>query len=93
MNPTNGDKSVNKDPTSPVNGAARSRAAPRAIDGLAFAASPVFALMGRLTAIDAPEMPFCASAAGFLPIDGMAAMYLLMSLFHASPWLRLARRP
>jgi hypothetical protein len=25
-----------------------------------------------------------------LPTDGMTAMYLLMSLFHLSPWLKLA---
>jgi hypothetical protein len=25
-----------------------------------------------------------------LPTDGMSAMYLLMSLFHLSPWLKLA---
>lgn len=27
-----------------------------------------------------------------LPVDGMAAMYLLMSLFNLSPWLTLATR-
>ena len=80
-------------PASRGNGAARRGAAPKAIDGLAFAASPVFALMGWLSAVDAQELAFCASAPSFLPIDGMTAMYLLMSLFHASPWLKLARRP
>jgi hypothetical protein len=75
------------------NDAAWRGAAPKAINGLAFAASPAFALMGLLTAIGTPEMPFCASAPSFLPIDGMTAMYMLMSFFHASPWLRLACRP
>jgi hypothetical protein len=75
------------------NGAARRGAAPKAIDALALAASPAFALMGLLTAIGTPEMPFCAAAPSFLPVDGMTAMYLLMSLFHATPWLRLACRP
>ena len=37
-------------------------------------------------------MALCAPGAGLLPIDGMTAMYLLMSLFHLPPWLRLARR-
>jgi hypothetical protein len=27
---------------------------------------------------------------GGLPLDGMTTMYLLMSLFHLSPWLKLA---
>jgi hypothetical protein len=27
-----------------------------------------------------------------LPFGGMAWMYLLMSLFHVSPWLKAARR-
>ena len=43
---------------------------------LALAASPTFALM--------------ASGSNILPVDGMTAMYLLMSLFHLSPWLKLA---
>ena len=41
---------------------------------------------------NSPAMALCAPGAGFLPIDGMTAMYLLMSLFHLPPWLRLARR-
>jgi hypothetical protein len=28
-----------------------------------------------------------------LPIDGMAWMYLLMSIFHLPPWLKLASGP
>jgi hypothetical protein len=66
-------------------------AAPGAIDVLALAAAPTFALMvigtGR-----SPTMALCSPGAGLLPIDGMTAMYLLMSLFHLPPWLRLARR-
>ena len=57
---------------------------------LALAASPVFALMAWIAANDAPRIPLCASGSSILPIDGMAAMYLLMSLFHLSPWLKLA---
>ena len=59
---------------------------------LGFAAAPTFALMGAIAASAAS--PMCAAGPGFLPIDGMTAMYLLMSLFHLPPWLKLAsRRP
>ncbi len=84
---------MNPVPCSRGNGAARRGAAPWATNALALAASPVFAAMGALTAIDAQAMALCASTPGFLPIDGMTAMYLLMSLFHLPPWLRLVRRP
>ncbi|WP_129790813.1 hypothetical protein [Sphingosinicella sp. CPCC 101087] len=59
---------------------------------LALAASPVFALMGLVAGFDAPRPAFCASGSGILPIDDMTAMYLLMSLFHLAPWLKLASR-
>ena len=57
---------------------------------LHFAASPTFALMAWFAANDASPMAFCSSASSILPVNGMTAMYLLMSLFHLSPWLRLA---
>jgi hypothetical protein len=57
---------------------------------LALAASPTFALMAWVAANDAPRMALCSSSSGVLPIGGMTAMYLLMSLFHLSPWLKLA---
>jgi len=61
-----------------------------AAGGLAYAASPTFALMALIAAGDAsPAMP-CSSGPGILPIDGMTAMYLLMGLFHLPPWLKLA---
>lgn len=56
---------------------------------LGLAASPTFALMAWISAIDASEIPICSSGTGMLPF-GMAWMYLLMSLFHLSPWLKLA---
>lgn len=64
----------------------------RAADWLALVAAPTFALMGVLTAVfenDAPTV-LCASMPGAAPINGMAAMYLLMGVFHLAPWLRLA---
>jgi hypothetical protein len=57
---------------------------------IGLAASPTFALMALIAATDAPRIAICSSASGMLPIDGMAWMYLLMSLFHVSPWLKLA---
>jgi hypothetical protein len=73
-------------------GNAQDRQAGGAAGWLALAASPVFALMGLVAAVDAPRHALCASASGLLPIDGMTAMYLLMSLFHLPPWLKLASR-
>ena len=62
---------------------------------LSLAASPTFALMAWIAASDPRPVALCSSGSGFLPIGSMAAMYGLMSLFHLSPWLKLAsgRRP
>jgi hypothetical protein len=57
---------------------------------IGLAASPTFALMAWIAASDAPRNAICSSASDMLPIGGMAWMYLLMSLFHVSPWLKLA---
>jgi hypothetical protein len=56
---------------------------------LALAASPTFALMAWIAASDAPPIALCSSGSSILPINGMTGMYLLMSLFHLSPWLKL----
>jgi hypothetical protein len=56
---------------------------------LGLAASPTFAAMVWISANDTQAM-ICALGPGVLPIGGMAFMYLLMSLFHLSPWLKLA---
>jgi hypothetical protein len=70
---------------------------PAAAAGLArwlcLAATPTFALMALLTALDpSPMERLCASAAG-APLRGMLPMYLLMSVFHAPPWLKLVFGP
>jgi hypothetical protein len=57
---------------------------------LALAASPTFAFMAWIAANDLSSIPLCASGSGILPVGGMTAMYLLMTLFHLSPWLKLA---
>jgi hypothetical protein len=56
---------------------------------LGLAASPVFALMAWVSNYDVQGI-LCASGSGILPISGMAWMYLLMSIVHFSPWLKLA---
>jgi hypothetical protein len=62
---------------------------PRDIAGwLGLAASPSFALMAWISGNDVETM-MGSSAHGMLPIGGMAWMYLLMSLFHVSPWLKV----
>jgi hypothetical protein len=66
------------------------RAALGVVRLLSLAATPTFALMAVLSAVQE------SGAAGVLcsmqhpsPLTGMAAMYALMSAFHLSPWLRL----
>jgi hypothetical protein len=65
----------------------RHAAAFRLADGLALAASPVFAVMALLTYVlgEGPMGVLCGAG----PIGGMVPMYLLMSAFHSAPWLRL----
>lgn len=55
-----------------------------AADGLSLAAAPTFAAMALITAVSGSNM-LCAAP----PIGGMGPMYLLMSVFHVGPWLRL----
>ncbi len=60
-------------------------------DWLSLAAAPTFAAMALLAAFDGGPEVLC-SAPGASPLSGMTAMYLLMSAFHCTPWLRLAAR-
>lgn len=55
---------------------------------LSLAAAPTFAAMAFLTAGGAPPDMICTMH-GASMFGGMVPMYLLMSLFHAGPWLRL----
>jgi hypothetical protein len=69
------------------------RTAPGLADGLRLAAAPTFAVMALLSGLGGPSDMLCA-AAHASPLSGMVPMYLLMSAFHAGPWLRrLSARP
>ena len=59
-----------------------------AADFLYLAAAPTFAIMALLTSVLGSGLPeaLCSSAS---PLSGMVPMYLLMSAFHAAPWLKL----
>ena len=61
---------------------------------LSLAPAPTFALMALLTAIHGGGMPdmLCSVTQDALPLTGMVPMYLLMSVFHSSPWLKLFYR-
>jgi hypothetical protein len=68
-------------------GAGVARVAP---DWLGLAAAPGFATMAILTICLGGGMePLCSAAGQGSLMSGMAPMYLLMSAFHAGPWLRL----
>ncbi len=69
----------------------RNAAALRAVDGLALAASPTFAIMALLTGVlgGGPAAVFCSAAQEGSSLSGMVPMYLLMSAFHSAPWLKL----
>ena len=61
-----------------------------AADFVCLAAAPTFALMALLTGVlggGQPDM-FCSAAHDASSLSGMVPMYLLMSAFHAAPWLR-----
>ena len=57
---------------------------------LALAPTPTFALLAVLSAGQESNLQnVICSAAHSSPLTGMVSMYLLMSVFHAGPWIRL----
>lgn len=59
---------------------------------LRLAAAPTFAIMAVLTGVSGGEM-VCSAAQDMSALNalvsGMTPMYVLMSVFHATPWLML----
>ena len=65
----------------------------RIVRWLSLAAAPTFAIMALLTAmVGGGPLEMLCSAANASPVGGMVPMYLLMSAFHAAPWLKLIAR-
>jgi|SRR5689334_20814777 hypothetical protein len=62
---------------------------------LGLAAAPTFALMALWTVLFTGEPDvLCMAMQGSSPVSGMTVMYLLMSAFHAAPWLKfISQRP
>lgn len=58
-------------------------------DWLCLAASPVFAVMALLAQGNGGADIICSAVMNASPLGGMVPMYLLMSLFHSPPWLKL----
>jgi hypothetical protein len=61
-----------------------------AADWLCLAATPAFAAMALLALLDDGRTDIlCAGMQHSSPLGGMVAMYVLMSVFHCAPWLKL----
>ncbi|MDL2408458.1 hypothetical protein PY650_22975 [Rhizobium calliandrae] len=56
---------------------------------LSLAATPTFSVMALLSATAGGADMICSAGGGASPLSGMVPMYLIMSLFHSAPWLKL----
>jgi len=62
-----------------------------AVRFLSLAATPSFGIMALLTGVlgGAHSDLLCSAPHDASPLTGMVPMYLLMSVFHSTPWLKL----
>jgi hypothetical protein len=68
-------------------------APPGLAEWLGLAATPAFAVMAALASVsEGGAMDVLCAAGHGSPLNGMVPMYLLMSAFHSSPWLKLISR-
>ena len=65
-----------------------------AAEWISLAAAPTFAIMALVTGVlgGGPLDALCSAAHEASPLSGMVPMYLLMSAFHSTPWLKLISR-
>lgn len=66
-----------------------SRLTSKASGWIGLAATPTFALMAWISASGSQDIMMCSGASTFAAVNSMAVMYVLMSLFHLSPWMKL----
>jgi hypothetical protein len=60
---------------------------------LGLAVAPTFAAMALLTFASGGDADVvCSAMHGASPLGGMVPMYVLMSVFHARPWVKLISR-
>jgi hypothetical protein len=64
----------------------------RAAEWLHLAATPSFAVMALISTLAGSGMPDMLCGHGASSLGGMTPMYLLMSIFHAAPWLKVLSR-
>jgi hypothetical protein len=58
-------------------------------DWLSLSAAPGFAIMALLTEVFGQRDMLCLATRDPVALSGMTAMYLLMSVVHLAPWIRL----
>src|ERR1700688_2617675 len=59
---------------------------------LSLAATPAFGAMAVYAGLSGGPNTICSMMPGASPLGGMVSMYVLMSIFHAAPWVTLLSR-